>query len=104
MKKGKTGNGQGKRAHEIKSYFVYIVECLDKTFYTGIAKDVGKRVYAHNHLKAGARYTSTRRPVLLKYSERHTSLKSAMLREIEIKRWPKTKKAELFATKTRRKK
>ncbi|MGE5392501.1 MAG: GIY-YIG nuclease family protein [Candidatus Saccharibacteria bacterium] len=80
-------------------YFVYIVECADQTFYTGIAKDVEKRLHAHNHLKAGARYTSTRRPVTLRYSEKHKDFKSAILREIEIKRWPRTRKQKLFGIK-----
>lgn len=78
------------------AYFVYILECADRTFYTGIAKDLERRLYAHNNLKAGARYTSTRRPVALRYSERHKSIKSAMLREIEIKRWPRERKLKLI--------
>jgi len=86
---------------KIPNYFVYIVECCDKTFYTGIAKDVDKRIYAHNHLKSGARYTSTRRPVSIKYFEKHKTFKSAILREIEIKRWPKARKARLVLQKSR---
>jgi putative endonuclease len=78
------------------SYFVYIVECKDGTLYTGIAKDVQKRLYAHNHLKSGARYTSIRRPIKLKFFEKHKNFKNAIKREIEIKSWSKKRKLALF--------
>jgi len=78
------------------AYFVYILECGDKTLYTGITKDLKKRVHAHNNLRTGAKYTSTRRPVELKYSEKQKTIKKAMQREIEIKRWPRKKKLSLI--------
>ena len=47
-----------------KSYYVYIVECIDGTYYTGLSNDVEKRIRRHNGLLCGgAKYTSTRRPV-----------------------------------------
>ena len=47
-----------------KSYYVYIVECSDGTYYTGLSNDVEKRIRRHNGLLCGgAKYTSTRRPV-----------------------------------------
>ena len=40
-------------------YSVYIVECADGTYYTGIARDVPRRLLEHNGAKSnGARYTS----------------------------------------------
>jgi putative endonuclease len=81
-------------------YCVYIVECADGTLYTGIAKDVKARVHAHNHRKSGARYTSTRRPVKLVYSEKHRNFASAIKKEIKIKGWSRSRKIKLVEKKT----
>jgi putative endonuclease len=52
---------------QIKQWVVYLLECSDKTIYTGISNDLEKRIATHNHGK-GARYTKTRIPVrLIKY-------------------------------------
>ncbi|MEM7518379.1 MAG: GIY-YIG nuclease family protein, partial [Planctomycetota bacterium] len=46
----------------MNDWFVYIVRCADDTFYTGVAKDVERRVAEHNGDGApGARYTRARR-------------------------------------------
>lgn len=45
-------------------YYVYIVECRDGTYYTGIATDVDRRIEEHNAGK-GAKYTRGRGPVKL---------------------------------------
>ncbi len=75
--------------------FVYIVQCADGTFYTGWAMDVLARVKIHNDGR-GAKYTQTRRPVLLVYSETWPSRAEAMRRERQIKRWPRARKLALF--------
>lgn len=72
-------------------WHVYVVECADGSLYVGIAKDVEKRVAAHNSGR-GAKYTSTRRPVRLLYSERGRDIGEALRREREIKRWSRPKK------------
>lgn len=64
---------------------VYIVRCADRTFYTGIAKDVDTRVSQHNAGR-GARYTRSRRPVELVYMEAVGEHGAALKREREIKR------------------
>ena len=62
-------------------YSVYIVECADGTYYTGIATDIQRRLLEHNGAKGkGARYTSARSPVSLVYAVRCAS-RSAALRE-----------------------
>jgi putative endonuclease len=75
--------------------FVYIVQCADGTLYTGWALDVLSRVKVHNAGR-GAKYTQTRRPVHLVYSETWPSRADAMRREREIKRWPRARKLALF--------
>ena len=67
-------------------YHVYIVECADNTLYTGIATDLERRIEEHNSSEKGAKYTRTRRPVTLVYSEEHPDRSSASKREYEIKK------------------
>jgi putative endonuclease len=64
---------------------VYIVECADRTLYTGVAKGLEARIDAHNAGR-GAKYTRGRRPVELVYSEAVPGRGSALKRELEIKR------------------
>ena len=77
-------------------YFVYILECADKTLYTGCTNDLTKRIGQHNHAKAGARYTKARRPVTLRHSEKFRTLSRARAREAEIKRLPRKEKLALL--------
>jgi len=65
-------------------HFVYMVRCADGTLYTGYARDPEKRTAAHNAGR-GAKYTSTRRPVSLVYSERWRSRGAALKREYALK-------------------
>ena len=67
-------------------WYVYIVECADKTFYTGIAINLEKRMREHNGGKRGANYTRIRRPVKLMYSVRKIDRISAMKEELRIKK------------------
>jgi len=80
-------------------YVVYIVECIDTTFYVGSTNNLEKRLHEHNHLKCGAHYTKIRRPVSLKYLETFTTLKEALTREAAIKRLTRKKKIDLIQQK-----
>jgi putative endonuclease len=77
------------------SCYCYIVECADGTYYTGWAIDPEKRVAMHNKGR-GARYTRTRVPVRLVYVEELPDRKSAMKREIAIKRMKRGRKSKLI--------
>jgi len=77
-------------------YFVYIVECADKTLYTGYTTDLDKRLKNHNESKVGAKYTKARRPVVLKYSEKLPTLSEALKREAKIKNLTRKEKLELI--------
>jgi len=72
-----------------------MVRCADSSFYTGITKDVEKRIGEHNNHIAGAKYTRGRRPVKLIYAETSESRSSASKREHEIKQLSKPEKAAL---------
>jgi len=76
-----------------ETWSLYVAECSDGTLYVGIAKDVRARLEAHNSGR-GARYTRTRRPVRLLYSETWPDLRSAMRREREVKGWSRPAKVE----------
>lgn len=76
-------------------HFVYIVECVDKTFYTGYSNDVDRRIEKHNSRK-GAKYTKTRRPVKLVYKEECENKSSALKREYQIKQLSRTQKEKLI--------
>ena len=71
---------------------VYMVRCSDGTLYTGITKDLEKRITAHNSAKNGARYTRSRRPVTLVYSVQVESRSAAAKLEYQLKRMPLSKK------------
>lgn len=78
------------------SYYVYIVECCDKTLYTGIATDLQRRVEEHNSSQKGAKYTRYRRPVKLIYKEELEDRSSASKREYTIKKLTRAKKLSLI--------
>lgn len=79
------------------SWFVYIVRCNDNTLYTGVAKDLAKRLQQHNHGNDGAKYTRGRRPVELVYQEHAASRSVAQQREYSIKRLSAAQKRQLIA-------
>lgn len=75
---------------------VYLVRCSDASLYTGIAKDVDERLAKHNSGK-GAAYTRARRPVVLLYKEDGLTRSGALMREAQIKSWPKPRKEKLVS-------
>jgi len=82
-------------------WFVYIVRCADNTLYTGIAKDVARRVEEHNSSNLlGASYTRGRRPVALVYAEVVQTRSAAAKREYEIKQMNRQAKDGLLRTRT----
>jgi len=77
------------------AYYVYLVECSDNTYYCGYTKDVKRRVGEHNNSNKGAKYTSGRKPVTLKYYEEYENLSGALKREYEIKQLTREEKGKL---------
>ena len=74
-------------------YFTYILRCSDNTLYTGITTDIERRVSEHNtDDKKWAKYTKSRRPVTLVYSEIYTDRSGASKREYEIKQMKRDEK------------
>jgi putative endonuclease len=77
------------------SYVVYILRCADGTLYTGCTNDLPARTRAHNDGR-GAKYTRTRTPVSVVYSEPCESRSAAQRREAAIKRLPRAGKEALI--------
>lgn len=75
--------------------YVYIVKCSDGSLYTGWTNNLTKRIETHNEGK-GAKYTKTRLPVELVYSEKCESKEAAMSREWHIKRMTRKQKLEMI--------
>lgn len=74
---------------------VYILQCADKTFYTGIAKDLERRLEEHAN-GTGAKYTRSRGPFKVMYTEKRRTKSSALKREAAIKSLSRIEKARLF--------
>ena len=68
------------------TWYTYIVKCSDNTLYTGITNNLKRRIEEHNDDAMGAKYTRSRRPVKLVYSEGFASRSEAAKREASIKR------------------
>jgi putative endonuclease len=79
-----------------KIYFTYILECADKTLYTGITTDLARRIAEHGGKKLGSKYTSARQPVKLVYSQEFKDRSSASKEEARIKKMKKSEKLELI--------
>ena len=77
------------------TWFVYIIECLDRTYYTGMTWNIQKRFEQHISGMGGV-YTKEHGVKKLAYVERHTDLEQARQRERQIKDWNQTKKQKLI--------
>ena len=77
------------------SYWVYILRCGDGSLYTGIARDVERRLAVHRSGK-GAKYTRSRLPLTLVYREEQPDKPAALRREIAIKRLTHAEKLQLI--------
>lgn len=77
--------------------YTYILECSDKSYYTGWTNNLEKRIEMHNQGK-GAKYTKVRRPVKLVYVETFETRQEAMSREYAIKQLTHQQKQELIVS------
>ena len=76
--------------------YTYMVQCVDGTLYTGWTNCLQKRMKAHNEGKAGAKYTRTKRPVMLVYYEGYETREEARSREYAIKQLTRKEKLHLL--------
>ncbi len=76
--------------------WVYILRCSDGSYYTGFTTDLEGRLAKHQAGQA-SKYTRSRLPVEMVYTEQCGSRSQAMSRERSIKALPRSKKAALVA-------
>jgi putative endonuclease len=79
-------------------YYVYILECADKTLYTGITVNLERRLREHNESPLGAKYTRARRPVQLVYSKKFRNRSTASKAESKIKKLSREEKLRLISS------
>lgn len=84
------------QAAEAPSFFLYVLECADGTWYTGYTVDVAARVQAHN-AGAGAKYTRSRLPVRLLVQAAYATKHEAMSAEYRFKRLTRRQKERLVS-------
>ena len=81
----------------MSAWFIYIIRCADNSLYTGITKDISRRVNEHNSDNVlAAKYTRGRRPVELVYKETFANRSTASRREYEIKKMSRPEKEQLI--------
>jgi len=75
-------------------YYCYMLLCSDKSIYTGYTYELEKWVNEHN---AGlfSKYTASRRPVALIWSDEFPTKDQAFQVERQIKNWSRAKKLAL---------
>ena len=76
-------------------YVVYVVRCADGSYYTGVTTHLERRLREHNEGKRGAKYTRTRRPVTLHYSEEAPDRSEAQKREHHLRKLSRIEKDSL---------
>ena len=81
------------------NYYVYILSnATDVTIYTGVTKDLIRRVYEHKHNADPTSFTAKYSVLKLVYFEATTDIRSAIEREKQIKSWSRKKKNQLLET------
>ena len=79
----------------MRTGYVYIIECSDHSFYTGVTNDIERRMYEHNEASTHG-YTLSRRPVELVWVSHELPIQDAIALEKQIKGWRRAKKIALI--------
>ena len=80
----------------MKTYYVYILECSDGTFYVGISSNLERRLDEHKSGLDKEAYTYSRRPIVLKWLQEFSDPKQAIAFEKQLKGWSRRKKFALI--------
>jgi putative endonuclease len=90
---------QKKKQAKPSKWHLYIIQCRDKTYYTGITNDLDRRLSQHNNGTA-SRYTRSRLPARLVYSEPCRGRSAALKKEYAIKVLSRKEKEEYMCQKS----
>ena len=80
----------------MKQYFVYILLCSDKSYYTGVTNNLDRRIYEHAGGLDANSYTYKRRPVQLVFQESFSDINQAIAFEKQVKGWRRAKKEAII--------
>ncbi|MBI4374201.1 MAG: GIY-YIG nuclease family protein [Deltaproteobacteria bacterium] len=86
---------------DLKTHFVYILQCADGRYYTGYTTDLEQRLKKHQ-LGSGAKFTRAFGAKKILYHETFPDKSSALKREAQLKSWPRAKKEALIFIRLRR--
>lgn len=78
-----------------RRWYTYMVRCRDGSLYTGMAADSAARRAAEHNAGRGAKYTRSRRPVVLVWEREWPTEREARSAEAKIKHWKKEEKEAL---------
>lgn len=78
------------------NWYLYVLECVDNTLYTGITTDVHRRLHEHNNTSRGAKYTRSRRPSRVVFCHPFDSRSSAAKAEYRFRKLTKSKKQKII--------
>lgn len=77
-------------------YYLYILECSDKSLYTWITTDLDRRLLEHNSSNLWAKYTRNKRPVKMVYFDCFENRSLASKEEWRVKKLSRIKKIDLI--------
>ena len=80
----------------MKQYYVYILECADKSYYTGITNDINRRLLEHQNGINKDCYTYNKRPVELVFHTEFNDVNQAIAFEKQVKGWSRKKKEAII--------
>lgn len=80
----------------MKEYYVYILQCRDGSYYTGVTNDYQRRLEEHQIGESPTAYTFKRRPVKLVYVAAFKDVDDAIIWETKVKGWSRVKKEALI--------
>lgn len=80
----------------MKTYFVYILQCSDGSYYTGVTNNIDRRVYENDEGINPTCYTYKRRPLKLVFSEMFNDINQAIAFEKQVKGWRRAKKEAII--------
>lgn len=80
----------------MKSYYVYILQCADDSYYTGVTNNLERRLAEHNSGRNSCSYTATRRPVEMVFWIEFRDIRQAIAFEKQVKGWSRKKKEAII--------
>ncbi len=80
----------------MKQFYVYILKCLDNSYYTGVTNNLERRLVEHQEGINKECYTYKRRPVELVFYNNFNDINAAISFEKQIKGWSRKKKEAII--------